>query len=364
VLRAPLTPGEPAILAVRPLPAAARDALPSFGLRAMAPPPSDGAEACVLGLEWALDAAAAREGPARGAAEVMRAALANARVDRFAVGGRRPFELNEPAIMAVVNATPDSFSDGKADLNRFKASLAGGRAMAEGARIVDIGGESSRPGAADVAADEEIARAIPFVEQIVRLRPDALVSIDTVKPAVARAAVAAGATIVNDVSGMTADLGMASTVAELDVAVVIGHRRGTPQTMQSLANYRDVVAEVADELAERVVAALRAGIRRDRILLDPGLGFAKRTEHNVALMRRLHELRSLGFPIVVGPSRKSFLGEILGGRLVQDRDDATTACVALLVAAGAKVVRVHEVKPSLDALKVAFAVRMSSASTP
>jgi len=348
--------GDPALVAAD-VAAAARDALPAFGLRAVSAPPGDAAVLAVLGPVWAFEAAAERAGPARSAAMAMRDAIERAARDRFAVGGRRPFELTRPIVMAAVNATPDSFSDGGRHPTAESARDAAAAAFAAGAPIVDVGGESTRPGASPVVADEEIRRVIPVVKAVAASTPAAIVSIDTTKAEVARAAVAAGASIVNDVSGLEADPSMAAAVAELDAAIVIGHRRGDPASMQSLATYADVVAEVVDELAERVDRALAAGVRPDRILVDPGFGFAKRPEHNWAWLRRLAELRSLGYPIVVGPSRKSFLGEATGdGRPPAARDDATLACAVIAALAGAKVVRVHAVPACVDALAVVDAL--------
>lgn len=273
------------------------------------------------------------------------------------IGGRIPFRLALPSVMAIVNTTPDSFSDGGDFADASSAVRAASEALDAGAQIVDIGGESTRPGARLVEASEELARVLPVIRAVREARPHAILSIDTLKSAVARAAVDAGAAMVNDVSGLDGDAAMAETVAELDVPIVIGHRRGDAATMQSLANYRDVACEVRDELAARCERALAAGIPRDRILIDPGLGFAKRADHNWELLARLPELIALGYPVVVGASRKSFLGELLGGRPPKERDDASLACAVLAAAAGASIVRVHRAAPAVDALAVVERLR-------
>jgi dihydropteroate synthase len=254
--------------------------------------------------------------------------------------------------MGIVNVTPDSFSDGGEARDPDGAARSAASQLSDGAAIVDVGAESTRPSASQVSAEEELGRLLPAIRAIRAAAPGARLSVDTVKATVAEAAVAAGAAIVNDVSGLDADPAMADAVANVGVPVILGHRRGTPQTMQSLARYGDVVAEVFDELAERIERARRAGIAPERILVDPGLGFSKTAAHNWEILQRLGELRSLGVPIVIGPSRKSFLGEILGSRPPKERDDATLACVVLAAEAGASILRVHRVKPAADALTV------------
>jgi dihydropteroate synthase len=245
-------------------------------------------------------------------------------------------------VMGVVNATPDSFSGPSADPRALAA---------DGADVVDIGGESTRPGAPPVSVDEELRRVLPLFE---RARGLVTMSIDTYKAEVAAQAIAAGAEIVNDISGGLLDPEMLRVVAERGAAYVIGHLRGTPADMQSHAEYDDVVREVRDELAERVARAKEAGIRR--ILIDPGIGFAKAAEHNWALLARLGELRTLGCPVVVGISRKSFLGK-LTGLSVGDRELATAAADTAAILHGANIVRVHDVAAQVPAVQVADAVR-------
>ncbi|CAB5035703.1 MAG: dihydropteroate synthase [Actinobacteria bacterium] len=259
--------------------------------------------------------------------------------------------------MGVLNVTPDSFSDGGHWLDVHLA-VAHGLAMVEaGADLVDVGGESTRPGAQRVAPDEELSRVMPVIEGL--LERGVVVSIDTMWAATARAAVEAGAVIVNDVSGGLADPAMLETVARLGTPYVAMHWRGHSDTMQELSDYDDVVSEVVSELAERRQAAIDAGIDPRALVLDPGLGFAKEPSHNWALLRQFDRLLALGHPVLVGASRKRFLGELLaeGGvpRAMSGRDVATDAVTALAAAAGAWCVRVHDVAGSRDAVRVAAA---------
>ena len=247
-------------------------------------------------------------------------------------------------VMGVVNATPDSFSGSSPDPLAL---------IAAGADIVDVGGESTRPGAAWVDAAEERRRILPVLE---RARGRVTLSVDTYKAEVAAAALSAGAEMVNDISGGTLDPGILGVVARAGAAYVVGHTRGTPAEMQSHAQYQDVVAEVRDELAERVARARAAGV--ERILIDPGIGFAKTAEQNVALLAGLEALKRLELPIVVGASRKSFLGK-LTGRPVDDRELATAAADTAAILRGANVIRVHDVAVQLAAIQVADALRVA-----
>jgi len=256
--------------------------------------------------------------------------------------------------MGVLNVTPDSFSDGGRFLDA-EAAVAHGLAMAaDGADILDVGGESTRPGAEPVAPQEQIRRVVPAIEGLVARGVRAQISIDTTRRAVAEAAVAAGATFVNDVSAFRADPALAELVAEHGLDCCLSHMRGDPRTMQAQAVYDDVVAEVKAFLEERLRAATAAGIAEQRILLDPGIGFAKTLEHNLELLRRLDELVALGRPVVVGTSRKSFLGR-LTGRQADDRLAGTIATNVLAFERGAVVFRVHDVRPVADALAVTAA---------
>jgi dihydropteroate synthase len=260
-----------------------------------------------------------------------------------------------PLVMGVVNVTPDSFSDG----GRFRAAddaIAQGLALlAEGADLVDVGGESTRPGATRPVVAEELSRVVPVITELAAR--GAVVSVDTMRSEVAEAAVDAGATVVNDVSGGLADPAILRVVAERDAAYVAMHWRGHADSMQQRAAYDDVVAEVCDELRARVDAALAAGVAPDRIAVDPGLGFAKTAEHNWTLLRHLDRLDALELPILVGSSRKSFLGALLAdadgvARPVLEREDANVALSTLVGLLGVWAVRVHDVRATVDALKV------------
>jgi dihydropteroate synthase len=257
-------------------------------------------------------------------------------------------------IMGVVNVTPDSFSDGGAFLDRDAAVRHGLRLAFEGADLLDIGGESTRPGADPVPEREERDRVIPVIEGIRAESAAVRISIDTSKAAVAAAALDAGADYVNDVTALRGDPEMAALVAERGVDVCLMHMLGTPRTMQSEARYDDVVADVKAFLSARIEAATAAGIALERIEVDPGIGFAKTTDHNLELLDRLRELTTLGRPIVLGTSRKSFLGRITG-RETAERVPATLATVVMGYERGAEVFRVHDVAPARDALALAAA---------
>lgn len=254
-------------------------------------------------------------------------------------------------IMGVLNVTPDSFSDGGAHMRADQALAHARRMIAQGAAIVDVGGESTRPGAARVSADEEASRVLPVVGGLARA--GARVSVDTMRAEVALAAVAAGATIVNDVSGGLADPAMAEAVASVGVEYVLSHWRGASATMDAHRGYLDVVAEVVDELAARRDAVVAEGVAPERVILDPGIGFSKDSEHNWELLVRLDELAALGHRLLVGVSRKRFVGEALGGRAPLGRDVATAVLGAVLSLSGVWCVRVHDVGAQSDALAVA-----------
>jgi dihydropteroate synthase len=243
--------------------------------------------------------------------------------------------------MGILNVTPDSFSDGGRYDSLESAVARAVRMVDDGADLVDVGGESTRPGAVDVAIDEEIRRTAPVIERVARLGVPIL--IDTRKAVVAKAALDAGATLVNDVSGGSFDDAMLPLVADRRVPIVLMHMRGTPQTMDSLTDYNDVVVDVRDELRQRVHAAKHAGVEEDKIFVDPGLGFSKTAEQSIELLRRIDEFRADGLPVVVGPSRKRFIGHVLGGD-TSDRLDGTLAACAWCAMHGVDVVRVHDVK--------------------
>lgn len=259
--------------------------------------------------------------------------------------------------MGVVNVTPDSFSDGGLYLDPGAAIGHGEELVADGAAILDVGGESTRPGAAAVAVEEELRRVVPVVAGLAPLGVE--ISVDTSKAPVAEAAIDAGATIVNDVTALRGDPEMAGLVADRGAGVVLMHMAGDPRTMQVNPEYGDVVAEVHDFLAERLAAAVAAGIAEERIWLDPGIGFGKTDQHNFELLRGLGRLADLGRPILVGTSRKSFIGRT-DGSATDDRLGGTIATSILAAAAGASVLRVHDVRELAEALTVASAVLETS----
>jgi dihydropteroate synthase len=259
-----------------------------------------------------------------------------------------------PSVMGVVNVTPDSFSDGGVNFDPGEAAASARRMLAEGAAIVDVGGESTRPGAEGVSADEELRRVVPVLDA---LGGEVPVSIDTSKAGVARRALELGAELVNDVTALRGDPELAGVVADSGAYLCLMHMQGEPRTMQLEPRYDDVVSEVAAFLEQRLSAAVAAGISEDRVCLDPGIGFGKTVEHNFELIRRLGELTALGRPVVVGVSRKSSLGKLLGD------PDAKTGSVAASVGAavaayerGATILRVHDVREHVEALTAARAV--------
>ena len=266
-------------------------------------------------------------------------------------------------VMGIVNVTPDSFSDGGKHATADTAIAAGLRMFYAGADIIDVGGESTRPGAEDVSPEEEQQRVIPVIEALVKA--GALVSIDTVRASTAAAALEAGAAIINDVSGLTIEPEMAELVASSKAPYILTHRRGDARTMNSLAEYKDVAGEVVAELAGVRDKLYAAGVSQEQIIIDPGLGFAKNDAQNWELLQNLDQLESLGHRLLVGASRKRFLGTLLtvAGKSAapQERDAATAAVTAISAYRGAWAVRVHDVGPSLDAVKVA--ARMAAPRT-
>jgi dihydropteroate synthase len=266
-------------------------------------------------------------------------------------------------IMGVVNVTPDSFSDGGRYLDTAVAIEHGLELEAEGAAILDVGGESTRPGAAPVSETEELRRVIPVIEGLIAGGTNAQISIDTYKSGVATRALASGATLVNDVTALRGDPEIAAVVAEANADCCLMHMLGDPRTMQQDPRYGDVVNEVKAFLEERMAFAIASGIAEERILLDPGIGFGKTVAHNLELLRRLGEFLDLGRPVVIGTSRKSFLGKITG-REVDDRVAATVATNVLAYERGARVFRVHDVAPVHDALAVTAATVSARWTTP
>lgn len=258
-------------------------------------------------------------------------------------------------IMGVVNVTPDSFSDGGRFLDSRAAVEQGLRLAAEGARVLDIGGETTRPGSEPTPATVELDRVLPVIREL-KARCDAVVSIDTNKAEVAEAACQAGAEIINDITALRGDPAMAGVAARARAGLVLMHMLGTPRTMQQDPRYADVVVEVRDFLAERAEAALAAGVEREAIVLDPGIGFGKTLTHNLELIRNLPVLARLGYPVLLGASRKAFIGHLTGRATPADRVWGSLGVHVLGAALGARLVRVHDVAPLRDALLVAEAV--------
>ena len=258
-------------------------------------------------------------------------------------------------LMGILNVTPDSFSDG-GEFNNVETALAQAKDMIDnGVDIIDIGGESTRPNAAEVSAEEELDRVIRVIAKL-RQESSIPISIDTTKAVVAEKAIAAGADIVNDISGATFDKKMLETVAELDVPIILMHIRGTPKTMQSLTQYKDVVTEVANFLKIQTEKAIACGINKSKIIIDPGIGFAKTAEQSLELLQRLGELKALDLPVLVGVSRKSFMRPILNKDNAKDRVWGTAAACYGAIARGADILRVHDVKEMYDVCRVADAI--------
>ena len=269
--------------------------------------------------------------------------------------GATTLDLSQPRIMGVLNRTPDSFFDGGRFTGLDAALSQAERIVKEGADILDVGGESTRPGAADVSLQEELDRVLPLIEGI-RTRFSTPLSIDTSKPEVMQAAVKAGAAMINDVYALRRP-GALEAAAATGAALCLMHMQGEPRTMQKDPHYADVTTEVKEFLEDRVQAVLAIGVPKTRLVLDPGFGFGKNLEHNLTLLRRLPEFASLGYPLLVGLSRKSMIGTLLGGKPVEDRVQGSVAAAVIAVQNGASIVRVHDVAPTVEALKIAMAAR-------
>lgn len=269
---------------------------------------------------------------------------------------RQTLDLTDKgAVMGILNVTPDSFSDGGQHIAIDTAVAHAHRMIDQGAAIIDIGGESTRPGAPAVPADVEMARTIPVIEQL-RAQSDVLISIDTSKAAVARAATAAGADIINDVSGLTADPDMLPLCSETNAGIVIMHMQGTPRTMQQNPTYNDVVSDIRSFFNRQLLACEAAHIASERIIFDPGIGFGKTLAHNLALLRNLDQLSASGRPLLVGASLKSFIGKILHSEHIDDRAWPTVALTAYTRQSSARIFRVHEVQDNVDALRMTEAM--------
>jgi dihydropteroate synthase len=279
---------------------------------------------------------------------------------RFAIplpAGRSLALGDRTLVMGIINVTPDSFSDGGELLDPERAIAAGVRMETEGADLLDVGGESTRPGAQPLSERDERRRVLPVIEELVK-RVSIPVSIDTYKAEVADAALSCGAAMVNDISGLRYDAGLGPVVARHGAPLVLMHTRGRSQDMYRQASYHDVVGEVLDELRESIAFATRAGIERERLLIDPGLGFAKEPAHSYEALARLDEFRALARPILVGPSRKSFLAKAAGRAIpAPERDWATSAAVTASVLAGAHIVRVHAVAAMVQVVRVSDEIR-------
>ncbi|MBS0658173.1 MAG: dihydropteroate synthase [Verrucomicrobia bacterium] len=276
---------------------------------------------------------------------------------------RRPLDLaRRGAVLGILNVTPDSFSDGGQHLAVERAVAHGLQMLAEGAEIIDVGGESTRPGAAAVGAEEELQRVLPVVRGLRAAAPEALLSIDTSKAVVAEAALAAGADIINDITALRGDPAMRALAASSGAGVCLMHMQGEPGTMQAAPHYDDVVTDVRRFLAERLAVLAAAGVAAERVVLDPGIGFGKTPQHNLQLAARQRELLALGRPLLLGWSRKSTLG-VVTGRPVAERLPASLAAALSAVVHGATVLRVHDVAATVDALKVWRAIDEAGAAT-
>ena len=270
--------------------------------------------------------------------------------------GELSLDLSVPHVMGILNVTPDSFSDGGKHNGKAQAIAHAKQMIADGATIIDVGGESTRPGASVVEVEEEIRRVVPVVEALAEL--DVVISIDTSQPEVIQAAVAAGAHIWNDVRALTRPNAL-ETAAELNIPVIIMHMRGEPTTMNGLDQYDNVTLDVMDELSQRVADALKAGVKAENIMIDPGFGFAKNAKQNLKLLKEFHQLNQLGYPILSALSRKRFIGEALGGADAGQRAVGSVVGHLLSIQQGACMVRAHDVKAMSDAIKVWQAMNMA-----
>jgi dihydropteroate synthase len=265
-----------------------------------------------------------------------------------------------PSVVGILNVTPDSFSDGGDFLDPEAAAEHAVAMLDEGADILDVGGESTRPGSDPVSQEEEIRRVIPVIERILSVRPDAVISVDTYRSGTATAALEAGASLVNDVSALRGDPRMVSVIEEAECPVILMHMQGEPKTMQKEPHYEDVVREVREFLAQRAEYAVDAGVRPENIIVDPGIGFGKNLEHNLALLRNLDAIVDLGFPVLIGASRKRFIEKITSVQEARDRVSGTVATTVLAYERGVTFFRVHDVRANREALAVAEAVLHTS----
>ena len=265
-----------------------------------------------------------------------------------------------PVVVGILNVTPDSFSDGGGFLDPEAAAEQAATMLDEGADMLDVGGESTRPGSHPVSQEEEIRRVVPVLKRILSARPEAVISIDTYRSGTATAALEVGASLVNDVTALRGDPRMASVIQEAACPVILMHMQGEPKTMQKEPHYEDVVREVRDFLAERAEYAVSVGVRPENIIVDPGFGFGKNLQHNLALLRNLDAIVDLGFPVLIGASRKSFIERITGVQEPRDRVSGTLATTVLAYERGATFFRVHDVRANCEALAVAETVLHTS----
>ncbi len=293
--------------------------------------------------------------PGKLSTELNRALDVSALRSRQISGCRRVLRLERPGVMGILNVTPDSFYTESRQWRLDQALRQGERLAAEGADVIDVGGESTRPGAASVSLDQELERVVPVIERLAR-ELDCPLSVDTSKSRVAAAAVAAGADFVNDISGLQFDPAMARVVAESEAGLFLMHTRGSPREMQLDTDYVDLLGEVAARLGEAIDRSLAAGVRQDRLAVDPGIGFGKSVEGNLTLLRHLKSLHGLGCPLLLGTSRKSFIGRVLGLADPALRLSGSLATVALGVAAGVQLFRVHDVRATREAALMAWAI--------
>lgn len=279
----------------------------------------------------------------------------NAVAELMSAGGHHSGGLQRPKIMGILNVTPDSFSDGGRWTTEEAVSRQAEKMLSDGADVIDIGGESTRPFAPPVTTDEELARVLPAVRAVRHLHQTIPISVDTTKAVVAREALAAGADLINDISALKFDPDMVKLAAEGDWPVIIMHMQGTPGNMQVNPHYDDVVTEIREMLTGRIEELAAAGIARDRLIVDPGIGFGKTVEHNLEIIRRLPELQALNRPLLVGHSRKSFIGKLLADLPATERDLPSAVVSALCVLRGAKIIRVHDVKATHQAVTITLA---------
>ncbi len=273
----------------------------------------------------------------------------------------RQFECGKKTrLMGILNVTPDSFSDGGNFNNRVQAVAHAVEMFESGAEIIDIGGESTRPGAPEVNTEEELKRVIPVISELKSINSDIIISVDTTKPEVASAALSEGADIINDVSGLQYSTELANIAAEYNAGLILMHMRGTPATMKQLCKYNDLIGEISDFLVNSANLAIKKGVNKESIMLDPGIGFAKNTQQNLEIMEKIAKFANLNYPLLVGPSRKSFIGETLGISEPEKRIWGTAGIIAWLTMHKVEVVRVHDVKEMNGVIEIVKAIQKTN----